>query len=125
MEDSFTSKRHKRYLLRFQRNRKRWESSSGASDIRRLRQIEIAYFTLLLYFLSGSRAWLEYLISPSISWMTLLGVLISSWIAYMCYDLYWVNKSITYMLENSIKDISQIEQKEAEQVADDDAEKAV
>ena len=117
MKDTAVSERHKRYLLRFERSRKRWEPFSSASDIIRLRQIEGANYVLTIYFVGSARSWIEYLINPSMPCMSFLGLFILSFLIYIFYSMYWVSRSITYMIENGHKNVAQIIKEDAEQAA--------
>ena len=76
--------------------------------------MEAAYYALLIYFITGARLWIGELLSPSLSWECFLGVGLGSFTAYIFYDLYWVTRSINFMIDNEIKEFSQLYQKEAE-----------
>ena len=117
MNTTAVSDRHKRYLLRFERNRKRWEPFSSTSDIIRLRQIEAANYVLTIYFVCNARSWIEYLIFPQVSWMSILSALVFSFLIYIFYTLYWVSRSINYMVENGFKNVAQFVKEDAEQAA--------
>ena len=86
--------------------------------------MEVSYVILIFLFLRGSPAWIEHLVSPSISWMFFSSIFICLWVLYMFYDLFWANRSINYMIDNRFNNISQIENEDAEQAADGDAEPA-
>lgn len=116
MEDVSTSKRHERYLRRFQRNRRKWDPASDISDIRQLRRMEVAYFGLLIFFVTGARLWIGHVLSPSLSWQSFLGVSFGLYMTYIFYEVYWVTRSISFMKDKGIKDISELQQ-EAEQDA--------
>lgn len=110
MEDVSTSKRHERYLRRFQRNRRKWDPASDISDIRQLRRMEVGYFGLVIFFVTGARLWIGHVVSPSLSWQSFLGVSFGLYITYLLYDAYWVTRSISFMIDKGIKDISELQQ---------------
>ena len=100
--------RHKRYLMRFHRNRKRWEAHSKMPDIHRMRQIEGAIIGLFVYF-GVLNHWSMSLLSPTISWDTAFSVFTALFILYSIRELYWIHRSINYMIDCRAKNISELE----------------
>lgn len=103
------SKRHRQFLVRFRRNRDRWEAHSPVFDIHRLRQIEWASIGLSIYFLTTAHHWMEALVFPKLSWMTAYGIFVLLFILYMLHDLYWAHRSVTYMIDNRAWNLSELE----------------
>jgi hypothetical protein len=66
------TQRHRKFLKRFKRSRDRWEPHSQLCDIQRMRQMEAGIIGLSIYFLFSSNQWIDFLLSPEVSWKTFL-----------------------------------------------------
>jgi hypothetical protein len=49
--------------------------------------------------------------------MSILSALVFSFLIYIFYTLYWVSRSINYMVENGFKNVAQFVKEDAEQAA--------
>ncbi len=72
--------------------------------------MEVGYFGLVIFFVTGARLWIGHVVSPSLSWQSFLGVSFGLYITYLLYDAYWVTRSISFMIDKGIKDISELQQ---------------
>lgn len=111
------TQRHRKFLKRFKRSRDRWEPHSQLCDIQRMRQIESASIGLTIYFLAGRNHWIESLLEPALSWMTFFGMFTFGFVLYMLHEFYWIQRSVSYMIERRVQNIAELGIEEAEQAA--------
>jgi hypothetical protein len=79
-----------------------------------MRQIEGAYVVLSVYFLVGSNDWVKSLLEPTLSWKIIFGISVLGSIVFMLHEIYWIHKSISYMIDRRAQNITEIGIEEAE-----------
>ena len=69
----------------------------------------MVYVSMIILFCFGTNHWLKSLLSPSISWDTAYGILVSIFVIYMIREIYWAHRSVNYMIDLRAKDISELD----------------
>jgi len=79
--------------------------------------MEAGIIGLSIYFLFSSNQWIDFLLSPEVSWKTFFGVFILGFLVYMLYQLYWINRSVGYMIDCRVHNVVELGVEDAEKAA--------
>lgn len=74
-----------------------------------MRQMEAGIITMAFVFLGSANCWIDCLLNPAYSWKTFFGLFIFAFLSYMFHQLFWLNKSIHYMIDCRAQNIAEIE----------------
>ena len=84
-----------------------------------MRQMEIAAIAVTVFCLTSAGQWFELTtLDPLLSWNTFLGLFTFGLVSYLIHDLYWIHRSVSYMIERRAQNIAELQIEEAEQLMD-------
>lgn len=82
-----------------------------------MRQMEAGIIGLGIYFLFSANNWIDFLLNPELSWKTLFGVFTFGFLMYMFFQLYWINRSVGYMIDQRAHNVVELGIEDAEKAA--------